>query len=258
MKKFSAILIIFLATIFLAVVPLGFAQNSPAIPSIPERNGDYPDPLNPRVRVRVFVHEPKKATVSESTTCSDPDSSAVVDPTGWHLSSPWTYRLNVNSAPPQVGATSFATLAQLSFQDWQDATLGKVTFQRGENTSVDKTALDWQNVVTWGRTSGTALAITYTRYYPSDGLVADVDTIFNNNKKIKWSWTPYQLNLCGSATSYDAQNILVHELGHWMGLDDEYDAQYVDNTMYGWGSKGEIKKDTLTLGDKANLSTIYP
>ena len=255
MKKFYIVLTVFLATILLDVVPLGFAQGSSNAPAIPDRNGDYPDPLHPGVRVRVFVHEPKQVTTS-SLTCTDPESNAVVGVTGWHLPTAWTYRLNVNSAPPQVGQINFATLSEASFQTWQDATAGKVTFQRGADTSVNKTALDWQNVVSWGRTSGTALAVTYNRYYPSSGLVADVDTIFN--KKFSWSWTPYQPDICGSTNSYDAQNILAHELGHWMGLDDEYEASYAENTMYGWGGKGEIKKDTLTIGDKANLTTIYP
>ena len=42
-----------------------------------------------------------------------------------------------------------------------------------------------------------------------------------------------------------------------MGLADEYTQEYADNTMFGYGSKGETKKNTLTTGDKTGLTAIY-
>jgi len=45
--------------------------------------------------------------------------------------------------------------------------------------------------------------------------------------------------------------------GHWFGLDDVYDTSYRDATMYGYGSKWEVKKTTLTTGDKAGTFAIY-
>jgi hypothetical protein len=111
-------------------------------------------------------------------------------------------------------------------------------------------------VVTWGRTSGTALGVTYTWYNPSTGEVAEVDTVLNS--KFAWSWTPFSTDACVNSATYDAQNILTHEVGHWMGLNDEYTADFANNTMYGYGSKAEIKKDTLTSGDSMGLRVIYP
>ena len=59
--------------------------------------------------------------------------------------------------------------------------------------------------------------------------------------------------------AYDAQEILTHELGHWMGLGDMYDAaNYQNATMYGYGSKAEVKKDTLSTGDISGIGVIYP
>jgi hypothetical protein len=72
-------------------------------------------------------------------------------------------------------------------------------------------------------------------------VVVDVDTIMN--QKFFRTWTAFdQNNLCAYGSTYDAQEILTHELGHWMGLNDEYDPAYLENTMYGFGGKGEIKK----------------
>ena len=60
------------------------------------------------------------------------------------------------------------------------------------------------------------------------------------------------------AVNPNAENILNHELGHWLGLEDQYDAanfQYA--TMYGYGSKGEVLKNTLTDGDNTGAFSIY-
>ena len=51
--------------------------------------------------------------------------------------------------------------------------------------------------------------------------------------------------------------LLTHELGHSMGLNDEYDTTYVDNTMFGYGSMTETKKDTLTTGDIIGVKSLY-
>lgn len=251
MKKIAAA-ISFL--IFLLSAQLALAQN----PDIPERNGDFPDPEHPGVRVRVFVHEPKPSpTSSPILSCSDPDSSSIVPPTGWKLASSWTYNLNSSSTPSSVGSANLSTIAGSSFGAWSSAVSNKVNFAAGSNTTTNKQAYDGQNVVAWGRTSGTALAVTYTRYNSSTGMVVDVDTIFN--LKFPWSWTNPASNSCSLyATSYDAQDILTHELGHWMGLDDTYDTSYANNTMYGYGAKGEVKKDTLTTGDISGVKSIYP
>lgn len=228
-------------------------------PQIPEKNGDYPDPEHPGLRVRVFVHEakgPQPLTLNPVSACTDPDSQAVVDPTGWKLpTGAWTYQLNVGSVPSSVDGSNFTTLANNVFNNWQ-GTQNKVTFQRGADTTANKQALDWKNIVSWGRTSGTALAVTYTRYYTATGIVADVDTIMN--QKFPWSWTDPAANQCSLyANTYDAQDILTHEIGHWMGENDEYTQAYVNNTMFGYGSQGEVKKDTLTTGDKLGVSAIY-
>ncbi len=225
---------------------------------IPEKNGVYNVPGRPDLKVRVFVHNPRpEPTASPVVSCTDPDSSAVVPPAGWHLPSSWTYNLNISSAPSSVGAANFPTIASNAYATWANAVPGKVSFSRGADTTVSRRALDGKNIITWGATSGSALAVTYSWYYTTTKEAAEIDTIFN--KKFAWSWTnPSQYACSQSANTYDAQNILTHELGHTMGLDDVYDASYVDNTMYGYGLKGEIKKDTLTTGDKNGLLTIYP
>lgn len=257
MKRIFAL--IFGIVLVFSLVGSVSAQSSHA--TIPEKNGDYPDPERPGLRVRVFVHEPKhaKPDSAQSTilacNLADPNSNAIIPPTGWHLPSNWTYTLNPTSVPASVGSGNLSTIVSNAFNQWMGAT-NKVTFTKtASDTTINRSRYDGKNVIAWGRTSGSALAVTYTWYYTNTGLVAETDTIFN--QKLPWYWNAAN-NMCTDTNSYDAQDIMTHETGHWMGLDDTYSANYVDNTMYGYGSKGEVKKNTLTTGDTQGVQAIYP
>ena len=52
---------------------------------IPEVDGDYQDPYNSRVRVRVFVHKAKSHTIQPLISCDDLDSSTTVGWAGWKI-----------------------------------------------------------------------------------------------------------------------------------------------------------------------------
>ena len=147
-----------------------------------------------------------------------------------------------------------ATLASNSFNTWSTPDVSsKVNFVKGANTSTSRARYDAQNIISWGRTSGSALAVTYTWYYTASGQVAETDTIFNN--KFAWQWSS-QTN-CAYQGYYDAQNILTHELGHWVGLNDNYATSYANNTMFGYGSPTEVKKNSLATGDTSTVNSIY-
>lgn len=241
----SSVLFLFVATVAVS------AQNSNA--TIPERNGDYPVPGRSDVRVRVFVHEPKeRPTLASAAVCEDPSSDAIVGAAGWKLPlGVWKYKTNSSSMPSSVGGTNLATIALNSFGKWTGAitpaSSSPSLVSAGETSKTQK-ALDFENIIAWGRTSGSALGVTYVWYYTATKLVADVDTIMN--KKFPWS------NTC-TTLSYNAEDILIHELGHWFGMRDEYGSAFVHNTMYGYGSKAEIKKTTLSNGDKVGVDVIY-
>ena len=227
---------------------------------IPEVDGIYSDPGHSGLKIRVIVHRAKPGPPPEPTLqcdgITDPGSTAVVTPAGWKLPPTWTYNLNPTSVPSSVGGQYLADFAASGFSEWRSATGNKVSFVQGSDTTITRQAYDNQNIVAWGRVSSqNALAVTYIRYYQG-GEAVDVDTIMN--KKYAWSWADQsQHDLCAYEDTYDAQNILTHELGHWVGLNDHYTSEYTENTMYGYGSKMEIKKDTLTQGDITGASNIY-
>lgn len=249
MKKLIALFLSLISVFALSAAV--FAQSPNA--TIPERNGDFPVPGRSDIRVRVFVHEPReKPTLETQAVCEDNPSNAVVGATNWKLpNTDWKYKINPSSVPSSVGESNLTTIVSNSFTTW----MGTISSSSSPNlvpdgtTSKTRNALDYENIITWGRTQGNALGVTYVWYYTATNLVADVDTIMN--KRFPWS-------LYCSTNSYNAEDILIHELGHWFGLDDEYDSSYIENTMYGYGSKAEIKKITPTDGDRAGINLIYP
>jgi hypothetical protein len=260
-KIFSLVvfLTIFSLTVFFSPA---LAKHSELGDDIPEQDGVYNVPSHPELKVRVFVHKakpdkPGKPSPEPTLICDlpDPESEAIVGPAGWHLpTGVWQYQLNIASVPSLVGSANLPTMAETAFSQWASNTNGKVAFTRGADTTLSVKGLDGKNIIAWGRTSASALGVTYTWYNSSTLEVVETDTIMN--KKFIWSWSVLTGG-CARADAYDAQNILTHELGHWLGLNDHYTADYANATMYGYGSKAEIKKDTLSSGDAAGTRAIY-
>lgn len=264
--SFAITSILFSAAVFVPAI-------ASAVPNkhadLPTEAGTYTVPGHSNLRLRVSVYharggnKPSPSPAPETLVCGlqDPASSTADNVTGWHLpAGDWTYRLNPGSVPSTVTSSEFVQLSSNAFGAWNSATDvdNSVNFVRGANTSVNRSQLDGQNVITWGRTSGTALATTYTWYYTSSHEVAEVDTIIN--QKFAWNWADQSDSAktgCAYDNYYDTQNILTHELGHWLGLDDDYDNTYTENTMYGYGSKTEIKKNTPAAGDIATVNSLY-
>lgn len=267
MKKNITALVFSFLVIFCLSFLFAFTSNAREDEEInlPEEEGIYNVPNHPKLKLRVFVYHDAKNSSPKPTpapptsqVCSYEEFPSIYEPglIGWHLKNgTTTYRLNQNSVPSTVGPERFQNLAQQSFNTWWSGTdvNQSVSFQEGPNTSISRAVLDGQNIITWGRTSGSALAVTYTWYYPDTGIVAENDTIFN--LKFPWAWS--DSDTCAYQNFYDAQDILTHELGHWVGLLDEYTANFVNNTMYGYGSKTEVKKNTLTSGDINAVNRIY-
>ena len=73
---------------------------------------------------------------------------------------------------------------------------------------------------------------------------------------MQWMETP--TTQTGIAGYYDVQDIMTHEAGHWLMLGDLYTKAASEQTMYGYGSTGELKARTLESGDIAGLRKIYP
>jgi len=262
-KKLVFIIFIVFFFTFIIYSQKVFAKNDNLDSNFPpEKEGTYDVSGHPNLKVKVFIHHPKDirpipTPTTPTITCPNDDvnSTALVPALKWKLPSNWNYTLNISSVPTSVDSKNLPIIAEKAFYQWTNAPGFNINIARTSlDTTINRSRLDGVNIIAWGRASNSALAITYTWYYPSTGLVAEVDTIIN--QQFPWFWNADN-NMCTDQRSYDVQNILTHELGHWMGLDDRYTSEFVNNTMYGYGSKGETKKDTLTSGDINGVSSIY-
>jgi hypothetical protein len=223
----------------------------------------------------IFVHYPKNVKPDHPTPSGGkaslcPDASTCPDYKysgyRWSASNPsvqWAYDLSgVN------GSTSgFAAAISAAFATWDGWTKASL-FGGGSSPSCVAGTKDGVNCVSWQNISSQyphAIAVTFVWANNRTKAIAEADTVMNTGDGYTWdSTTPSSCSgdYCdpsnaGPSSSYDVQNILTHEVGHWLMLNDLYTNQDVNLTMYGYGSKGELKKDTLGYGDVLGVQKIY-
>ncbi len=110
---------------------------------------------------------------------------------------------------------------------------------------------DGQNTVSWVKfTPREYIAVAVMWYDSATMIIYEVDIVFNTFHK--WGIDPVKKD-----KAFDIQNIATHEFGHPIGLGDLYDDIYSELTMYGYSSKGEIKKCSLEEGDIAGAQWRY-
>ncbi len=171
---------------------------------------------------------------------------------------PWV----VDPANP-AGISDVDILAILSggIAKWEDAANGVV----GDNKVVDvlgdgsygvgvKPAgeLDGINSVVFGALSdsGTIAVTTVWGIFggrPSSRQLVEWDQVYNTN---------FQWGLGGSDVM-DFESIATHELGHSVGMADLYTSDCVEETMYGYGSEGDIHARDLHDGDIVGVDGLY-
>lgn len=95
--------------------------------------------------------------------------------------------------------------------------------------------------------TGTLALTTYS--YDGNNHLTDSDTVFNSY---------YTWSTSGEAGKYDVQNVMTHEFGHWLVLNDLYGGGDTEKTMYGYVSTGETKKRSLDADDINGINYIYP
>jgi hypothetical protein len=118
----------------------------------------------------------------------------------------------------------------------------------GTETANGANEIAWIGFDQFGLPSN-AIAVTAVWVFTGTTIIAEVDMAFNDD--LPWSTT-------GEAGKYDTENIAAHEAGHWLMLRDMYNNPAREQTMYGYGALGEVKKQTLESGDIAGVLAIYP
>lgn len=97
-----------------------------------------------------------------------------------------------------------------------------------------------------------ALAITVLTFDRGIGKILDADIVVNGEHKFG---VIDKMSADEARRVYDLQNVLTHELGHFLGLGEDYDHQ--QTTMYAYSLPGETSKRDLDERDAAIVMGLY-
>lgn len=183
--------------------------------------------------------------------CDDP----TFKPLGvrWEAASiPVLWRLDLRSVPDYLEVEKTKLTVRAAHRVWPQSQTTCSDDDKNEfrynyightakNPKYDKT-----NIVDFGALPMSALAQNYTWYVGKE--IVEVDLRLNSGYK----WTNVE-----GVDRYQVMNVVTHELGHQMGLDDLSDP-HDGLTMYGLIDRGELNKTTLGFGDLKGAWAISP
>lgn len=222
----------------------------------------------------VFVHYGKDFAPGKSAAPAKvPATPSLYSYNGIHWANdkiPVQYWINPANCPITDGTDANAGVTA-AFQTWQNDPLSYIAFMCNGTTStapgINAASPDYQNVVGWAYLSDTypnAIAVTVVWYSRYGKLIVDCDTALNTDATFAWTQATITADpntiLLTDTPRYDVdvQNIMTHESGHWLMLNDLYTSAASEQTMYGYASDRELKKCSLESGDLAGVQKIYP
>lgn len=162
-----------------------------------------------------------------------------------------------------LSVTRFSEIAQAAFQAWEDVPCSDLDFDF-EGVGPDYAPGFFDNrfntngigfVEDWPY-AREAIALTTTSFNVSSGGLLDADIELNGEY---YAFVDGDAGCVEADEQMDVQNVLTHEVGHFLGLDHPPDTpSNASTTMYGSSVPCEILKRTLSDGDVQGLCTIYP
>jgi hypothetical protein len=187
--------------------------------------------------------------------CSDDaDQNQAPQPFAGASSSPMQFLIDNSFAPSAVAGTAESALGR-SFSTWDAEIPGAYFGMTPAESAPNSPRQDGMNVVGWARlVPKSTLAAAWTYTDDQTGRVIEADVFFN---------TAHPWGVASSCTSpsydplvFDLENVGTHEIGHVLGLEHVSDSAK-QATMYPSAPRGELRKQTLTSGDKAGLAAAF-
>jgi len=218
--------------------------------------GKNPDrPARPeKLEQVIFVHPvaPDKADApgrgKKPPKDEEPKDNTYYEFWGGYLDDTAEYYINPNIGLVTAGDPVMAV--NEAVEAWDSVTAADV-FSYADTTEKSWYEEDGQNIISWVKfIPRDYIAVAVMWYDPETMIIYEFDIVFNTFHR--WGIDPV-----GKDRAFDIQNIATHEFGHPVGLDDLYDEIYSELTMYGYSSKGEIKKCSLEEGDVTGAQSIY-
>ena len=218
--------------------------------------------------INIYRHK-KNTTTTDGVSSNAESDSAISSETGDAASNCATFlaRGTIWKGTPEPFSVGYFNPFGINAQEWEAAIEEAMcTWQSelnvqvfGQNNAMrladgpDYNGPDGKNEIQSAFIADSSVLAATTIWGVFDGPEADryileSDLTFNEQNR-------FTLN--GDANSYSIKNILTHELGHWIGLGDIYDASCKDATMYGYASKGETKKISLSKIDSDAVRELY-
>lgn len=160
------------------------------------------------------------------------------------------------SSPTFLGHPEMILPIDRSFQAWSRPENVKVDFLPMGCTTQRKNENDGINAIILVKDhwdfDHSAIAITRNFYVsgagPHSGLILDSDILLNA--------VDHSFSVTGESGKHDVQNIVTHEVGHFIGLGHETGSA-TEPTMVAVASPGETKKRTLETSDLAGMTAGY-
>ncbi|MCP4867793.1 MAG: matrixin family metalloprotease [Proteobacteria bacterium] len=159
----------------------------------------------------------------------------------------WRYATNYPSG--DFSETEAIQIIADSFEEWGEPGCSGLTPSRASDTSGDPmygnsnlTVGFYQNNWPYSLGSG-VLAVTYPSWNGSCDLTSA--TITMNEQHHNWS---------SNGSANDAQSVMTHEVGHYVGLDHNASTS---SSIY-WSYSGGTTERTLYCDDTAAMCTLYP
>jgi len=166
--------------------------------------------------------------------------------------------VEVDPTVDQLGADAFEAVVQAAGA-WQNAPgmLPTLIVQRGQDDSVGyHRSGKNKNTVHYAQDgdpmANGALAITVITFDAHAKQILDADVVLNGEHG--FAFYDHDARSEGM-TTYDLQNVLTHELGHLLGLGEDFIDE--DATMYAFSQPGEIGKRDLEVVDKDSIAQLY-
>ena len=155
------------------------------------------------------------------------------------------YRVNENCGD----CAGEGAAVQAAAATW-NAAGAQFSFSYTGTTAAAAYGYDGVNEIFWRNFgSGGTIALTHVWYYPSNNNIVECDMEFNDY----YTWSTATVPPSGQ---FDVQTIALHEFGHFLCLNDLYDAADSAKVMYGYGFPGTTKR-ALHTDDIAGIRYIY-
>ncbi|MCP4093855.1 MAG: matrixin family metalloprotease [Planctomycetes bacterium] len=163
------------------------------------------------------------------------------------------WRLNANGSDNITDDSHIAAIEH-GFQAWEDISGSNIAFTRGADTndvapgaSSHIVAFDENNTSGYFPNGSGIVAITPISFDTGSGNILDADILFNGSQ--------YDFSTDGSAGTFDVQDVLSHEIGHFIGLDH---SPQISGTLWPYVSSRQWLHRSLTTDDRSGAIAVAP